>query len=209
MRYGLRVAPSAIEQLLVALDEALLLDNAAFAQARERALTEYRQAPFRSPRNAGQSYPADADELRRLLQGYLDAVDNTSDSPSVPSLSCGSSEMGGLVSLHIDYARGGPAYARAWKRAAEMVKAADLAIVLGTDHFGEDGQLTLTRQHYATPFGVLPTSREAVDALAEAIGEGMALAGELDHRSERSIELATVWLHYIREEQMTRDSNGF
>ena len=105
------------------------------------------------------------------------------------------------MSPHIDYARGGPVYARVWKRAAEMVKAADLAVVLGTDHFGEDGQLTLTRQHYATPFGTLPTAREVVDALAEAMGVETAFAGELRHRSEHSIELAAIWLHYIREGQ--------
>lgn len=199
VRYGLRIAPSVVEQLLAALDEALLLDNATFAQARERVLAEYRQAPFRSPISAGQSYPADVDELRRLLQGYLDAVDSLGDASSVPSLP--PSEMGGLVSPHIDYARGGPIYARVWKRAAEMARAADLAVVLGTDHFGEDGQLTLTRQHYATPFGTLPTAREVVDALTEAMGAEMAFAGELRHRSEHSIELAAVWLHYIREGQ--------
>jgi len=199
VRYGLRISPGVVEQLLTALDEALLLDNATFAQARDRALAEYRQAPFRSPINAGQSYPANVDELRRLLTGYLDAVDSTGDASSVPSLP--PSKIGGLVSPHIDYVRGGPVYARVWKRAAEMVKAADLAVVLGTDHFGEDNQLTLTRQHYATPFGTLPTAREAVDALAEARGAEMAFAGELRHRSEHSIELAAIWLHFIRDGQ--------
>jgi AmmeMemoRadiSam system protein B len=197
VRYGLRISAGVIEQLLTALDEALLLDNATFAQARDRALAEYHQAPFRTPSSAGQSYPADADELRRLLQGYLDAVDSTGDASSVPSLP--PSGMGGLVSPHIDYARGGPVYARVWKRAAEMVQAADLAVVLGTDHFGEDDRLTLTRQHYATPFGMLPTACEVVDALAEAMGVEAAFAGELRHRSEHSVELATVWLHHVRQ----------
>jgi MEMO1 family protein len=207
VRYGLRLSPSTIEQLLTALDEALLLDNATFAQARDRALAEYRQAPYRSPINAGQSYPANVDELRRLLQGYLDAADGGSAAsryanlPTHEDALAMSSNICGLVSPHIDYARGGPVYARVWKRAAEMVQAADLAVVLGTDHFGEDGQLTLTRQHYATPFGTLPTAREAVDALAEAMGAEMAFAGELRHRSEHSIELAAIWLHYIRNGQ--------
>jgi len=207
VRYGLRISPGVIEQLLTALDEALLLDNATFAQARDRVLAEYLQAPFRSPINAGQSYPANVDELRRLLQGYLDAAESElaascyASLPTHEDASAMSSNICGLVSPHIDYARGGPVYARVWKRAAEMVQAADLAVVLGTDHFGEDGQLTLTRQHYATPFGTLPTAREAVDALAEAMGAEMAFAGELRHRSEHSIELAAIWLHYIREGQ--------
>lgn len=196
VRYGLRLSPGAIEQLLSVLDEAYLLDNARSLEARERALADYRQAPFRTPILAGQSYPAHADELQTLLQGYLDAVDDLGDlSPPEPS------RISGLVSPHIDYARGGPVYARVWKRAADMVRAADLAVVLGTDHYGEDKQLTLTHQHYATPYGVLPTARDVVDALAQAVGEQAAFAGELHHRSEHSIELAAVWLHHMRAGQ--------
>jgi len=122
----------------------------------------------------------------------VDAVDDVTPAPA---------DGRGLVCPHIDYARGGPVYARVWKRAAEMVEAAELVVLLGTDHYGEDGRLTLTRQHYATPFGVLPTAREVVDALAQAMGEEIAFANELYHRSEHSIELAMVWLHHVREGQ--------
>jgi hypothetical protein len=191
LRYGVHIGPNVIDRLLAALDDALLLDNASYAQARERAIAEYHAAPFRFPIMAGRSFPAETAELRRLLQGYLDSVDETS----------GSFQYRGLVSPHIDYARGGPVYARVWKRAAEMVQTADLAVILGTDHFGgQDNLLSLTRQNYATPFGVLPTARDIVDALAAAIGKS-AFAGELAHRGEHSIELAAVWLHYMRGER--------
>jgi len=192
IRFGLRTGPDVLEHLVTALDEALMLDNNRFAEARERALAEYRQAPFRPPTLAGQSYPADVDELRRLLDGYLEAVGDTS-----PDFADGR----GLVSPHIDYARGGTVYAHVWKHAADVVKTADMVVLLGTDHYGEDGRLTLTRQHYGTPFGVLPTAQEVVDTLAQAIGQDEAFAGELLHRSEHSIELAAVWLHHIRQGQ--------
>jgi AmmeMemoRadiSam system protein B len=107
----------------------------------------------------------------------------------------------GLLSPHVDYARGGPVYARVWLQAAEAAQAADLVIVLGTDHYGQDGSLTLTQQHYATPYGVLPTARNIVDSLAGALGTEAALAGELNHRSEHSIELALTWLHHLRDGQ--------
>jgi AmmeMemoRadiSam system protein B len=192
VRFGLRVGPGILEQLLTTFDEAFLLDNERFVQAQERARAEYRQAPFRPPSLAGKSYPAEADELRRLLQGYLDGVDDVH-----PDLDNGR----GLVSPHIDYARGGPVYAGVWKCGMEMIRTAELVVLLGTDHFGGDGSLTLTRQQYATPFGILPTAREVVDALAQAIGPEKVFADELHHRSEHSIELATVWLHHIREGQ--------
>jgi hypothetical protein len=61
--------------------------------------------------------------------------------------------------------------------------------------------LTLTRQNYATPFGVLPTEQEVVQDLVNTIGEEEALCHELYHRGEHSIELVVTWLHYIRGEQ--------
>ena len=189
---GMGIEPSTIGELLSALDEALLLENERFAEAHERARADYREAEARPPALAGPSYPADPDELRSLLESYIEETESI-DAHSPKSDGCG------LVSPHIDYARGGPVYARVWKRAEEMVKAAEVVVLLGTNHFGGERPVTLTRQNYATPFGVLPTAHEIVDSVAEAIGEEQAFAGELHHRGEHSIELAAVWLHFIRE----------
>ena len=79
----------------------------------------------------------------------------------------------------------------------EAVNDADLAILIGTDHHGDD-LFTLTRQHYATPFGTLPTDTTIVDSLATALGEQAAYAGELRHVNEHSLELVAVWLHHLR-----------
>jgi AmmeMemoRadiSam system protein B len=194
VRFGLRVGPDVMDGLLLALDEALLLDNEHFAQVQAQALVEYRQSPFRPPASAGRSYPIDVDELDQLLRGYLDDVDEENGAIE-------GTDVRGLISPHIDYMRGGPVYARVWKRAEEAVKAADLVVLLGTDHMGKDGALTLTRQHYATPFGVLPTALDVVDVLADALGDEAAFADELHHRSEHSVDLAAVWLHYMREKE--------
>jgi hypothetical protein len=104
--------------------------------------------------------------------------------------------MFGLLSPHIDYPRGGSVYAQVWDRAADAVSQADLVIMFGTDHFGGD-PFTLTRQSYATPYGILPTATAIVDRLAAVIGEEAAFAGELRHRSEHSLELVAVWLHHL------------
>lgn len=189
LHFGLRVGADVVEHVVSALDEAFLLENERFAQARDRALNEYREAPFRPSTLAGESYPADADELRRLLDGYLEAVGDVDEGATVGR---------GLVCPHIDYARGGPVYAGVWKRAAEMAREAEVAVILGTDHYGEAGRLTLTRQRYATPLGTLPTAVDEVDRLAETLGEE-AFVDELNHRSEHSVELAAVWLQHLRK----------
>ena len=82
--------------------------------------------------------------------------------------------------------------------AAKAVRAADLVIIFGTDHAGSTGRITLTRQSYATPFGVLPTDTDLVEAIADVIGEEAAFDEEIHHRGEHSIELAAVWLHHMR-----------
>ncbi|MFQ3633951.1 AmmeMemoRadiSam system protein B [Roseiflexus sp.] len=185
---GVPVDGALINDLVDALDEALLLDNLRFKVEHERTLARYRAAPFRPPALAGTSYPADPAELRRLLDKFVAAA-----GPVTPAPPTGR----GILSPHIDYARGGLVYAQVWQRAAEMVRAAEIILLIGTDHYSPE-PVTLTRQQYATPFGVLPTDGAVVDALAAAIGEEYAFAGELYHRVEHSLELVAVWLQYVR-----------
>jgi MEMO1 family protein len=189
LRYGIYLKPQRIEEFLAALDDALLLENARFRQARETAQGEFRQGRCRIPANAGASYPHDPQELARYLQGFLD---EQAQAPTQNGL------VRGIISPHIDYERGGPVYAQVWSQAAQAARSADLAILFGTDHFSEGNAITLTRQNYATPYGILPTAKDIVDSLAEVIGPDTAFQGELHHRHEHSIELAAVWLHHVR-----------
>ena len=191
-QHNIPLKVSVVEDLIAALDKALLLENERAAQAKEKALQSYRDAPFRTPMLAGHGYPDDPDDLHEMLQAYLDgAAPPAQPAKSWPALA-------GIVSPHIDYRRGGEVYARVWKEAAEAIKAADLVIMFGTDHYGDD-PFTLTRQDYATPYGALPTARPIVDGLAKIVGEEAAFAGELRHRDEHSLELVALWLHHMRD----------
>jgi len=188
--FGLVYPDELLQQMVEVLDDNFMLDNARAAEAHDRALAAYRAAPFRPPSLAGQSYPAKPADLRRLFDGYLSRVNGASRAAPAAGR--------GLFSPHIDYQRGGSVYAAVWQQAASMAQAADLVILLGTDHHSQGDRLTLTRQSYATPYGVLPTDRALVDALAEAIGPQAAFAGELRHRAEHSLELVATWLHHMR-----------
>lgn len=192
--YGMTIPPQVVAEFLQALDEALMLANDRAAQAHRELLAAYRQAPFRPPALAGASYPADASKLWRLLQDYLEETEALE--PLTPDWS----RQLGLLSPHIDYPRGGAVYAQVWKRAAQIAQEADLVVIFGTDHYGSD-LFTLTRQNYATPYGVLPTHQPLVDLLANALGNEAAFAGELRHRTEHSLELVAVWLHHMRNGQ--------
>ncbi len=191
LRTGLYVSLSTLERLVADLDAALMLDNEHYAQVRDAALREYREAPYRPMSHAGAVYPEEADAFTRALDNYVRRVDNLPPPLDHP--------VRGIVSPHIDYQRGGLIYAGVWTYAADHVRAAQRVVVLGTDHNGDFGTITLTRQNYATPLGVLPTDQDVVTALVDAIGEENAFREELHHRSEHSIELALAWVHYIRQ----------
>jgi AmmeMemoRadiSam system protein B len=195
VRAGVQIAASTLEQVLSQLDEALLLDNERFAQAQARALREFRTATLRQPVLAGQSYPADPDALKSALDSYQVQAEEVGWSAGDLTR-----EVRGLISPHIDYDRGGAVYASVWQKAAPAMGEADLAIIFGTDHVG-GAKLAFTHQRYATPWGVLPTASSVVDQIAQALGPEAAFGAELHHRTEHSIELAAVWLHYVLGEK--------
>ena len=185
---GERVDYDVVDRALAQLDDACLLDNRRSQQARRSLLEAYRALPHRPPALADVGYLGDPAQLTDLFQDYGAGDDLSTWRPW---------QGRGLVSPHIDYQRGGPVYARVWRRAEAAVLDADLILILGTDHNGGYGTITLTRQPYATPFGVLPTDLALIDAVAAAIGPENAFAEELHHRGEHSVELSAVWLHYI------------
>jgi hypothetical protein len=188
VRFGPHFENGVLDELLTALDGALFLENDRYREAKARALAEFRAAPFRPMSCAGNSYPADPAALRHLLDDYLAQTNDLTPN----------AEARGLLSPHIDYARGGRVYAQAWRRAAAAARAADLVVLFGTDHYSDvPGSLSLTRQNYATPFGVLPTAQRIVQSVAEALGPDV-FDGELRHRGEHSLELVAVWLHHMR-----------
>jgi hypothetical protein len=188
LRTGIPLSPSVIENLISELDISRFLDNALFAQAVRAATDEYRQAKSRLPIMAGISCPGDPQELAALLHEHLGVM---ADMPPWAS------DIKGIISPHIDFPRGGPVYGSVWATAAPAVKEAELVVILGTDHNGGEGEITLTRQSYETPWGIIPTDQEVVNKIAALAGEDAVFSGELRHRGEHSVEAALIWAHYL------------
>ncbi len=168
---------------------ALLLEGEATASATAEALATYHAAPFRPPAFAGSVYPSALPDLI----AHLMAFDMAAGAEVLPP-----DRVCGVLTPHIDFARGSRIYAQAWRQARDAVRDAEQVILLGTDHCGSRGSLTLTSQHYATPWGTFDDDPVVRDAVAAAFGEEAAYADELHHRTEHSAELAAVWLHHVR-----------
>ena len=183
---GVHVSQEQIQELIDGLDEACLLDNDTYESAVAAAMASYREADSRPPSHAGAVYPDNRSRLAAALSDYEGRAPDVEPLPA-------STRITGVVSPHIDYERGWQTYAQLWGRIAGTLDDVELAIILGTDHKGGPGALTLTRQSYASPLGTMPTDREVVDGLAGVIGESEAFGEEIHHLSEHSIELAAVW----------------
>lgn len=176
-----------IEDTLQQLDEACLLDNERAQQALQRKKESFRAQPNRPAAFAGLSYPDTPMELTYYLDGFA------------PDEMTPESGWNGraIISPHIDYQRGGDVYAKVWRRTAQALREADVVLILGTDHSDPEPNFTLTRLPYATPYGVLPTAPELIEAIVTSIGEENAFRAELNHEKEHSVELTAVWLHHI------------
>lgn len=196
LRTGIPLSPRVIENLISELDAAAFLDNAHFAQAFVTATEEFRQARSRPPIMAGRSCPGDPHDLARLLQEHLDSV--------TPAAQPWAADIKAVISPHIDFPRGGPIYGGVWATAAPSVKEADLIVILGTDHNGGEGEITLTRQCYETPWGIVPTDQEVVDRIATLAGDDAVFTAELRHRGEHSVEAALIWAHYLIKDKSCR-----
>lgn len=176
-----------IEDTLRQLNEACLLDNEQAQMALQTKKESFRAQPNRPAAFAGLSYPDTPIELTYYLDGF--APDDT--------LSTDRWNGRAIISPHIDYQRGGDVYAKVWRRTAEALQDADIVLILGTDHADPEPNFTLTRLPYATPYGVLPTAPDLIEAIVANIGEEEAFRAELNHEKEHSVELTAVWLHHI------------
>ena len=101
-----------------------------------------------------------------------------------------------MVAPHIDFHRGGAAFAWAYKSVAERADA-DLFVVLGTVHAPTKYIYNLTDKSFETPLGVLEADAGFVE---ETLGAGWtvnAFQDEFVHRGEHSIEFQAVFLQYL------------
>ncbi len=185
----------ALEKLVQRLDEQHYLISPAFRAFFDELVQEFRNAPVRPAFHAGLAYQEDANRLRLQLDGYY----TDPNGPGPVAKSDAVHPIRGLISPHIDFHRGGPAYAHAYKALAEQ-PAAERFIVFGTCHSPMARRFALTEKDYATPLGNVETDRDFVRRLSATLPQDY-FQDEFAHRAEHSIEFQTVCLrHSVRGE---------
>jgi AmmeMemoRadiSam system protein B len=189
---GEQVDVARIEELAQALDQHGFLEGEAFEARRADVDGAFLAAPVRPASHAGGAYPADAAALAAMIDGFFATPQGpgpinhvTADGPPVRA----------LIAPHIDFHRGGPAYAWGYRELAERCDA-ELFVIFGTCHAGMSQPFALTRKPYDTPLGAAPVDVDFVDSLAKRSGLD-CFGAEAAHRNEHSIEFQAVFLRYL------------
>ena len=136
--------------------------------------------------------PADPAQLRQQLRGLF----LRPQGPGLPRDPAPDGRLAAPLLPHIDCARGGPTYAWGFKEVYEHSDAS-LFVILGTSHYSPQ-RFTLTRKHFKTPLGIVPTDQDYIDRLATHYGDGL-FDDPPAHLPEHSIELEVVLLQYLYE----------
>jgi len=179
-----------LEEIVRQLDEQRYLDSPAFQDFYLSLRQEFRNAAARPTHHAGKAYEASADALTRQLEGFFTHAEgpglNWHLDPARP--------LRGLIAPHIDFHRGGPTYAHAYRALGEHPDV-DCFILFGTCHHPMQQRFALTAKDFETPLGPAVADREFIGLLASKLKEDYFL-DEFAHRGEHSIEFQAVCLRY-------------
>ena len=173
-----------VRPLIEALDQVGLLwgPTAARLETEKRTAIE---SDRRLPKGAAFALGERADECRARLEGWLDETED----PEVEG------EILAIVAPHLDYGRGSPIYASAY-RGLVGTSPPDRVVVLGTNHFGIGDGVVLTEWGFRSPLGDVETDMSLQADLRDRFGE-RAIADQLDHIGEHSIQLHLPWIQHL------------
>jgi AmmeMemoRadiSam system protein B len=173
------------------LDGALALDSPTLAQF----LHDFRQQRIRTPAHAGSSYAGTERVLRAQLARYFADAEGSGTPAGPKGDGDGRPRLRGILSPHIDFARGGTTYTHAYKELIERSDA-EVFVIFGVAHSPCRRRFAATRKDFHTPLGLARTDQDFLDALA-LHSDPSIFDDELAHRREHSVEFQVVFLQYL------------
>lgn len=190
---GQRLRADDIQRVVAYLDEQGFLHTPRFTTLYQQVAQTFAQSPVRPAYLAGASYPAEAQHLRAFLDDFFlrdhgPGAWTGRQRPSAPPGRC-------LIAPHIDFHRGGHAYAHGYWHFYQQGQP-DTVFIFGVAHAAPPVPFLLTKKHFATPFGTLETDQDIVRRL-EAACTWDPYEFEMVHRTEHSIEFQAVMLSYL------------
>jgi len=176
--------PKPLHELVAKLDEFGLIWGPTCEALEEKKRAELAAAgafPIGATRMLGE----DAAQIRAQLEKWIDeAEDAEIDEP-----------IAGLVTCHLDYARGHPLYAASYRTVSKRPKP-DRVVILGSNHFGLGDGVVVSDLAFDTPLGRVPVDAGIVERLRAASGEKL-FKDVLDLLPEHSIQLQLPWIQHL------------
>ena len=192
-QFGTVLLSDELKSFLDMLDEHYYLVSERFAEYQKSVIEAFCRRPTRAPAHMGVVYPNDVNGLKAQLDAYF----TSADGPGLALTNGRRTVPRAIVAPHIDFHRGGSAYAWAYKRLLES-DGADLYILLGTSHCGGNTPFILTLKDFETPLGTVETDKTFVSHLQNACQQDLS-ADEYLHRGEHSLEFQVVFLKYLAQ----------
>lgn len=137
----------------------------------------------RQPAVAGSFYPANPDELRRLLGSFLSQADSAAKAPKA------------IIAPHAGYIYSGPIAANAYARLASVRDSIHRVVLLGPSHrVAFQGLAISGAAYFVTPLGDIP-----IDASAKIQLSDLDYVGYLEqaHAMEHSLEVHLPFLQTL------------
>jgi MEMO1 family protein len=194
-RTGMDLQEAEILQLVQMLERNGLLDTPDVQAARQAQLDRYLASPLRPPAHVGGGYPTDRLALTKFLTAFFTDPKGPRETRSTARTPLAQPPPTGLIAPHIDFHRGGPAYAWAYRALADFPPP-DVIVALGVAHASPNSPWVMTRKGYDTPFGPVEVHEDLAGAIANQLWYD-PLEEELVHRREHSLEFQAVWLKYL------------
>jgi hypothetical protein len=181
--FNANVSLDDIELLVKTLDENFLLENDRFEELKKKTVEEFLSQSVRGPALAGKSYPEDAGELSRMLDGFLDTARSSDSTPPYA-----------VIAPHIGLAAGGATFGAAYSRLSGSD--AETFVILGTGHTLTEDFFACVDKDFETPLGVSPVDREFLGELEKEFAEPIYKNG-FAHKYEHSVEFQVLFLQKL------------
>jgi AmmeMemoRadiSam system protein B len=182
-----------VQQIVERLDQHGFLQTEPFFAKRQQVEDTFIASDIRPAYLAGTSYPGQPQQLRTFLDTFFTRQDGPGTHPE--TLASNGRPARCLIAPHIDFHRGGHAYAHGYLAFSRCGRP-QTVFVFGVAHASPPVPFILTQKDFETPFGVLKTDRAIVQQLA-AVCDWDPYAHEMVHRTEHSIEFQAVMLAYL------------
>jgi len=174
------------QHLIRTLSDAGFLENEAFERMRAERQRGFAESQVRLPAHAGSAYPADPEEARAVLRGYMDGAAPAAEADG---------DLFAVAAPHVSPAGGWRSYRAAYSMLRPEHRDRTF-VILATSHYGQPETFGLTRKTFVTPLGETATNVGLVDWLAERGGSAIQME-DYCHSFEHTVELQVVFLQHV------------